>query len=60
MSDGLRLAISELDAFVESLATRIASFDKQAISEIKHFADGKLVDHIDHYFMDPTSFSALN
>ena len=23
-------------------------------------ADGPLVDHIDHYFMDPTSFSALN
>jgi hypothetical protein len=22
-------------------------------------ANGKLVDHIDHYFMDPTSFSAL-
>src|SRR5262249_15825966 len=30
---------SELDAFVESLATRIASFDKRAISETKHFAD---------------------
>ena len=30
---------SELDAFVESLATRIASFDKQAISETKRFAD---------------------
>jgi len=30
---------SELDGFVESLATRIASFDKQAISETKHFAD---------------------
>src|SRR2546427_9910182 len=30
---------SDLDAFVESLATRIASFDKQAISETKHFAD---------------------
>jgi hypothetical protein len=23
-------------------------------------ANGPLVDHIDHYFMDPTSFSALN
>jgi NIPSNAP len=23
-------------------------------------AQGKLVDHIDHYFMDPTSYSALN
>jgi enoyl-CoA hydratase/carnithine racemase len=30
---------SELDAFVESLATRIASFDKRAIAETKHFAD---------------------
>jgi enoyl-CoA hydratase/carnithine racemase len=30
---------SELDAFVESLANRIASFDKQAISETKRFAD---------------------
>src|SRR6266478_1795056 len=30
---------SDLDAFVESLATRIAAFDKQAISETKHFAD---------------------
>src|SRR5690242_15461362 len=30
---------SDLDAFVEVLATRIASFDKQAISETKHFAD---------------------
>lgn len=30
---------SELDAFVESLATRIASFDKQAITETKRFAD---------------------
>jgi enoyl-CoA hydratase/carnithine racemase len=30
---------SDLDAFVDSLATRIASFDKQAISETKHFAD---------------------
>src|SRR5690348_3367735 len=32
-------ADSDLDAFVESLATRIASFDKQAISENKRFAD---------------------
>jgi len=30
---------SELDAFVESLATRIASFDRQAISETKRLAD---------------------
>lgn len=30
---------SDLGAFVESLATRIASFDKRAISEIKRFAD---------------------
>jgi enoyl-CoA hydratase/carnithine racemase len=30
---------SELDAFVESLATRIASFDKRAIGETKRFAD---------------------
>src|SRR3954465_4453589 len=30
---------AELDAFVESLASRIASFDKQAISETKRFAD---------------------
>src|SRR5262245_8284467 len=30
---------SELDAFVESLASRIASFDKRAISETKSFAD---------------------
>lgn len=30
---------SDLDGFVESLATRIASFDKQAISETKRFAD---------------------
>jgi enoyl-CoA hydratase/carnithine racemase len=30
---------SDLDAFVESLAGRIASFDKQAISETKRFAD---------------------
>src|SRR5712692_4336114 len=30
---------SELDAFVESLAMRISSFDKQAISETKRFAD---------------------
>jgi enoyl-CoA hydratase/carnithine racemase len=30
---------SDLDAFVESLATRIASFDKRAIRETKRFAD---------------------
>src|SRR5262245_47650343 len=30
---------SELDVFVESLATRIASFDKQALRETKHFVD---------------------
>jgi enoyl-CoA hydratase/carnithine racemase len=30
---------SDLDAFVDSLATRIASFDKRAISETKHFVD---------------------
>src|SRR5258705_8341088 len=30
---------ADLDALVESLATRIASFDKQAISETKRFAD---------------------
>ena len=30
---------SELDAFVESLANRIASFDKRAIAETKRFAD---------------------
>src|SRR3954470_3721234 len=30
---------SELDAFVENLATRIASFDKRAISETKRFVD---------------------
>src|SRR5258707_3122934 len=30
---------SDLDVFVESLATRIASFDKQAISETKRFVD---------------------
>jgi enoyl-CoA hydratase/carnithine racemase len=30
---------SDLDAFVESLATRIASFDKRAISETKRFID---------------------
>ena len=29
----------ELDAFVESLATRIASFDKRAVSETKRFVD---------------------
>ena len=30
---------AELDAFVDSLAKRIASFDKQALSETKHFVD---------------------
>src|SRR5437879_3779382 len=30
---------SELDAFIEFLATRIAAFDKQAISETKRFVD---------------------
>src|SRR5881227_3021526 len=30
---------AELDAFVESLAMRIASFDKEAMAETKHFAD---------------------
>src|SRR5438445_12238489 len=30
---------ANLDAFVESLATRIASFDKRAIKETKRFAD---------------------
>ena len=30
---------SDLDTFVEALATRIASFDKRAISETKRFAD---------------------
>jgi enoyl-CoA hydratase/carnithine racemase len=30
---------SELDAFVESLATRIASFDKRALSDTKGFVD---------------------
>ena len=30
---------ADLDAFVEFLATRIASFDKRAISETKRFAD---------------------
>jgi enoyl-CoA hydratase/carnithine racemase len=30
---------SDLDAFVESLATRIASFDKRAVSETKRFVD---------------------
>ena len=33
------LTDSDLDAFVESLAARIASFDKQAISETKRFVD---------------------
>ena len=30
---------AELDEFVDGLATRIASFDKRAISETKRFAD---------------------
>jgi enoyl-CoA hydratase/carnithine racemase len=30
---------ADLDKFVDALATRIASFDKRAISETKHFAD---------------------
>jgi enoyl-CoA hydratase/carnithine racemase len=30
---------ADLDAFIESLATRIASFDKRAISETKRFVD---------------------
>jgi enoyl-CoA hydratase/carnithine racemase len=30
---------AELDAFVEALAVRIASFDKQAIAETKHLVD---------------------
>jgi len=30
---------AELEAFVEAFATRIASFDKRAISETKRFAD---------------------
>jgi enoyl-CoA hydratase/carnithine racemase len=30
---------SDLDAFVDSLATRIASFDKRATTETKHFVD---------------------
>lgn len=30
---------ADLDAFVDALATRIASFDKRAISETKHFVD---------------------
>ena len=30
---------ADLDAFVDSLATRIASFDKRAISETKRFVD---------------------
>ena len=31
---------ADLDSFVDALATRIASFDKRAISETKRFADG--------------------
>jgi enoyl-CoA hydratase/carnithine racemase len=34
------LADAELDAFVDTLATRIASFDKQAIAETKRLVDG--------------------
>jgi enoyl-CoA hydratase/carnithine racemase len=30
---------ADLDTFVDSLANRIASFDKQALSETKRFAD---------------------
>ena len=30
---------SDLESFVESLATRIASFDKRVLSETKHFVD---------------------
>jgi hypothetical protein len=30
---------SELDKFVDALAVRIASFDKQAIAETKHLVD---------------------
>jgi enoyl-CoA hydratase/carnithine racemase len=30
---------AQLDAFVDALATRIASFDKQAIAETKHLVD---------------------
>ena len=30
---------ADLDAFVDALATRIASFDKRAISETKRFVD---------------------
>ena len=30
---------AELDGFVEALALRIASFDKQAIAETKHLVD---------------------
>jgi enoyl-CoA hydratase/carnithine racemase len=33
------LPASELDAFVESLAMRISTFDKQAIAETKHLVD---------------------
>src|SRR5262245_30516493 len=33
------LSDADLDQFVDSLATRIASFDKRAISETKHFID---------------------
>jgi enoyl-CoA hydratase/carnithine racemase len=30
---------AELDAFVEALATRIASFDKQALADTKHLVN---------------------
>ena len=33
------LSDADLDQFVDSLATRIASFDKRVISETKHFVD---------------------
>jgi len=33
------LTDADLDAFVDALASRIASFDKRAISETKRFAD---------------------
>src|SRR6185503_1600651 len=35
----LEVPDADLDAFVDALATRIASFDKRAISETKRFAD---------------------
>ena len=36
---------AELDEFVDALATRIASFDKRAISETKRFADVASLPH---------------